>query len=66
MITSDNYTFMLSAKGGVGVWTWLDHPSGTVGYFIDVTTGLPSNGYYLIPRIDRTGKPDCTTSSPHG
>jgi beta-mannosidase len=57
---------MLSAKGGVGVWTWLDHPSGTVGYFIDTTTGLPSNGYYLIPRIDRTGKPDCTTLSSHG
>ncbi|OAX35676.1 glycoside hydrolase family 2 protein [Rhizopogon vinicolor AM-OR11-026] len=50
----DNYTFTLSAKGGVGVWTWLDHPSGTVGYFVDTTTGLPSNGYYLIPRIDRT------------
>ncbi|KAG1751293.1 glycoside hydrolase family 2 protein [Suillus paluster] len=51
---SDNYTFTLSAKGGVGAWTWLDHPSGTVGYFVDTTTGLPSNGYYLIPGIDRT------------
>ncbi|KAG2122832.1 glycoside hydrolase family 2 protein [Suillus cothurnatus] len=50
----DNYTFTLSAKGGVGAWTWLDHPSGTVGYFLDSTTGLPSNGYYLIPGIDRT------------
>ncbi|KIK31498.1 hypothetical protein CY34DRAFT_282835 [Suillus luteus UH-Slu-Lm8-n1] len=50
----DNYTFTLSAKGGVGVWTWLDHPSGTIGYFLDPTTGLPSNGYYLVPGIDRT------------
>ncbi|KAG1788879.1 uncharacterized protein HD556DRAFT_1496109 [Suillus plorans] len=40
--------------GGVGAWTWLDHPSGTVGYFFDPTTGLPSNGYCLIPGIDRT------------
>ncbi|KAG1889956.1 glycoside hydrolase family 2 protein [Suillus subluteus] len=54
VIAGDNYTFTLSAKGGVGAWTWLDHPSGTVGYFLDPTTGLPSNGYYLIPGIDRT------------
>ncbi|KAG1812220.1 glycoside hydrolase family 2 protein [Suillus subaureus] len=54
VIAGDNYTFTLSAKGGVGAWTWLDHPSGTVGYFLDLTTGLPSNGYYLIPGIDRT------------
>ncbi|KAG0707047.1 glycoside hydrolase family 2 protein [Suillus ampliporus] len=54
VIASDNYTFTLSANGGVGAWTWLDHPSGTVGYFVDTTTGLPSNGYYLIPGIDRT------------
>jgi beta-mannosidase len=61
----DNYTFTLSAKGGVGAWTWLDHPSGTVGYFLDPTTGLPSNGYHLIPGIDRTGKPDCPISLSH-
>lgn len=54
VIASDNYTFTLSAKGGVGAWTWLDHPSGSVGYFLDPATGLPSNGYYLIPGIDRT------------
>ncbi|EGO00434.1 glycoside hydrolase family 2 protein [Serpula lacrymans var. lacrymans S7.3] len=52
--SGENYTFTLSAKGGVGAWTWLDHPSGTVGYFIDTSSGLPSNGYYLIPGIDRT------------
>ncbi|KIJ68032.1 glycoside hydrolase family 2 protein [Hydnomerulius pinastri MD-312] len=50
----DSYTFTLSAKGGVGAWTWLDHPYGTVGYFMDTTTGLASNGFYLIPGIDRT------------
>lgn len=54
VIAGENYTFTLSAKGGVGAWTWLDHPSGTVGYFLDPMTGLPSNGYYLIPGIDRT------------
>ncbi|KAF9241801.1 glycoside hydrolase family 2 protein [Melanogaster broomeanus] len=32
----------------------LDHPYGTVGYFMDTTTGLPSNGFYLIPGIDHT------------
>ncbi|KAF8181359.1 glycoside hydrolase family 2 protein [Mycena galopus ATCC 62051] len=54
--SSDNLTFTLSAKGGVAPWTWLDHPAGTVGVFIDETTGLPSNGFYLIPGIDRTLK----------
>ncbi|KAG1829652.1 glycoside hydrolase family 2 protein [Suillus variegatus] len=54
VIAGENYTFTLSAKGGVGAWMWLDHPSGTVGYFLDPMTGLPSNGYYLIPGIDRT------------
>ena len=46
-------TFTLSAKGGVGVYTWMDHPAGTVGYFQDTSTGLPANGFYLIPGIDR-------------
>ncbi|KAJ7229306.1 glycoside hydrolase family 2 protein [Mycena haematopus] len=46
-------TFTLSAKGGVAPWTWLDHPAGTVGVFVDHTTGLPSNGFYLVPGIDR-------------
>ncbi|TFK54547.1 glycoside hydrolase family 2 protein [Heliocybe sulcata] len=54
MTAGDNYTFTLSAKGGVAPWTWLDHPSGTVGYFVDTASGLPSNGFYLIPGIDRT------------
>ncbi|KAH0589713.1 putative beta-mannosidase A [Termitomyces sp. J132] len=47
-------TFTLSAKGGVGAWTWIDHPSGTIGIFVDKETGSPSNGFYLIPGIDRT------------
>ncbi|KAF7377216.1 Glycoside hydrolase family 2 protein [Mycena sanguinolenta] len=53
--TSD-LTFTLSAKGGVAPWTWLDHPAGTIGVFVDNTTGLPSNGFYLVPGIDRTLK----------
>lgn len=52
----DNCTFTLSVQGGVGAWTWLDHPYGTVGYFVDTTTGSPSNGFYLVPGIDRTGE----------
>ncbi|KAH7925650.1 glycoside hydrolase family 2 protein [Leucogyrophana mollusca] len=50
----DNYTFTLSAKGGVAAWAWLDHPFGTVGHFVDPATGAPTNGFYLIPGIDRT------------
>ncbi|KAH7909288.1 glycoside hydrolase family 2 protein [Hygrophoropsis aurantiaca] len=54
-VTGDsNYTFTLSAKGGVAAWAWLDHPSGTVGYFVDPSDGSPTNGFYLIPGIDRT------------
>jgi beta-mannosidase len=49
-------TFTLSATSGVAPWTWLDHPAGTVGVFVDNTTGLPSNGFYLVPGIDRTCK----------
>jgi beta-mannosidase len=55
MKTSDNITFTLSAKGGVAPWTWIDHPFGTVGVFVDVETNLPSNAFYLIPGQDRTG-----------
>lgn len=51
----DKMTFTLSAQGGVGAWTWLDHPAGTVGYFYDTTTNKPVNGFYLIPGQDRTG-----------
>ncbi|KAI0830870.1 glycoside hydrolase [Trametes gibbosa] len=47
-------TFTLSAKGGVAPFTWLDHPAGTVGFFADKATGLPSNGFFLVPGIDRT------------
>ncbi|KAF9010820.1 glycoside hydrolase family 2 protein [Cyathus striatus] len=49
-----NLTFTLSAKGGVGAWTWIDHPAGTVGIFVDTKTGQPSNGFFLVPEIDRT------------
>ncbi|KAJ7869021.1 glycoside hydrolase family 2 protein [Mycena leptocephala] len=49
-------TFTLSALRGVAPWTWLDHPAGTVGVFVDGHTGLPSNGFYLVPGIDRTLK----------
>lgn len=52
----DNLTFTLSALGGVAPWTWLDHPSGTFGVFVDNATGVPSNGFYLVPGIDRTGE----------
>ncbi|KAH9949043.1 glycoside hydrolase [Amylocystis lapponica] len=47
-------TFTLSAQGGVAPYTWLDHPAGTVGYFVDATSNKPSNGFYLVPGIDRT------------
>ncbi|KAJ7054242.1 glycoside hydrolase family 2 protein [Mycena amicta] len=49
-------TFTLSARGGVAPWTWLDHPASTVGFFQDTKTGLPSNGFYLVPGIDHTVK----------
>ncbi|TBU26640.1 glycoside hydrolase [Dichomitus squalens] len=53
LTSGDNLTFTLSAKGGVAAFAWLDHPSGTVGYFQDNSTGLPANGFYLVPGIDR-------------
>ncbi|KAG6902502.1 hypothetical protein C0995_015694 [Termitomyces sp. Mi166 len=56
MTRGQDLSFTLSAKGGVGAWTWMDHPSGTVGIFVDKETGLPSNGFHLIPGIDRTRK----------
>lgn len=49
-------TFTLSAGGGVAPWTWIDHPVGTVGYFVDAKTGIPSNGFYLVPGMDRQGE----------
>lgn len=56
LTTHSDFTFTLSAKGGVSAWTWLDHPSGTVGYFYDPSssTSKPLNGFYLIPGQDRT------------
>ncbi|PCH35835.1 glycoside hydrolase family 2 protein [Wolfiporia cocos MD-104 SS10] len=54
LTTGENLTFTLSAKGGVAAYAWLDHPYGTVGYFVDDTTGNPLNGFYLVPGIDRT------------
>jgi beta-mannosidase len=41
--TRDNLVFTLSAIA-VAPWTWIDHPSGTVGHFVDTLTGMPSNG----------------------
>ncbi|CDO76483.1 Glycoside Hydrolase Family 2 protein [Trametes cinnabarina] len=54
LATGPNLTFTLSARGGVAPFTWLDHPAGTVGFFADNTTGLPLNGFFLVPGIDRT------------
>ncbi|OCH87882.1 glycoside hydrolase [Obba rivulosa] len=51
---AEDLTFKVSAQTGVAPWTWLDHPSGTVGYFVDVSTGSPLNGFYLVPGIERT------------
>ncbi|KAK1231122.1 hypothetical protein PQX77_005767 [Marasmius sp. AFHP31] len=53
---NDDLTFVLSAKAAVAPWTWIEHPLGTVGHFVDATSGVPSNGFYLIPGIDRTLK----------
>ncbi|OJT12500.1 Beta-mannosidase A [Trametes pubescens] len=54
--SADGITFTLSAQGGVAPFTWLDHPSGTVGYFVDVKSDKPLNGFYLVPGADRTGE----------
>lgn len=37
-------------------FTWLDHPSGTVGYFVDTASNKALNGFYLVPGADRTGE----------
>ncbi|THH05492.1 hypothetical protein EW146_g9889 [Bondarzewia mesenterica] len=49
----ENLAFTLSAKGSIAAWTWMDHLSGTVGYFFDGMTGVPTNGFYLVPGMDR-------------
>jgi beta-mannosidase len=49
-----DFTFTLSARGGVAAFAWIDHPSGTVGVFVDSKTGEPNNGFFLIPGQDRT------------
>lgn len=54
MYVADDLQITLSAKGGVAPWTWVDHPLGTVGVFVDAVTGKPTNGFYLIPGVDRT------------
>ena len=51
---TDDLQITLSAQGGVAPWTWVDHPLGTVGIFVDAVTGKPTNGFYLIPGVDRT------------
>ncbi|KZT64289.1 glycoside hydrolase family 2 protein, partial [Daedalea quercina L-15889] len=51
-----DYTFTLSAQGGAAPYAWVDHPFGTVGYFVDSITRAPLNGFYLVPGIDRTGE----------
>ena len=59
---TEGLTFEISARGGVGAWTWLDHPAGTVGYFAEPATAKPLNGFYLIPGITRTGTSSISTS----
>ncbi|KAH9858500.1 glycoside hydrolase family 2 protein [Lenzites betulinus] len=55
MVTpGDDLTFTLSAQGGVAPFTWLDHPSDTVGYFVDAASNKALNGFYLVPGADRT------------
>ncbi|TRM70352.1 glycoside hydrolase family 2 protein [Schizophyllum amplum] len=65
----DDLVFTLSAKGGVAPWTWLDHPVGIVGYFVEYATRRPLNGLYLVPGIDRTVqfvvKRDLSTLTPN-
>lgn len=56
MYVADDLQITLSAQGGVAPWTWIDHPLGTVGVFVDAFTGKPTNGFYLIPGVDRTLK----------
>ncbi|KIK54373.1 glycoside hydrolase family 2 protein [Collybiopsis luxurians FD-317 M1] len=56
LTTGDELTFTLEAKGGVAPWTWLEHPAGTVGAFVDSSTGSPTNGFFLIPGIPKTVK----------
>ena len=55
MTAGDDLTFTLSAEDGVCAWTWLDHPAGTVGYFLDTAKNIPVNGFYHIPGTDRAG-----------
>ncbi|KAF7800158.1 hypothetical protein EIP86_011404 [Pleurotus ostreatoroseus] len=59
---TEGLIFEISARGGVGAWTWLDHPAGTVGYFAEPATGKPLNGFYLIPGITRTSTSSISTS----
>lgn len=40
--------------GGVAVWVNVEHPPGVRGYFKDVKSGKPSNGFFLLPDQMRT------------
>jgi len=55
-VPGDNIFVITLSAVAVAPWTWIDHPSGTVGYFVDNSTDRPLNGFYLIPGIDRTVK----------
>ncbi|KAK2460186.1 hypothetical protein APHAL10511_007777 [Amanita phalloides] len=56
IIHGPGLTFRLSARGGVAAWTWMDHPSGTIGVFVDGASRKPLNGFFLIPGHERTLK----------
>ncbi|KAF5390415.1 hypothetical protein D9757_005257 [Collybiopsis confluens] len=56
LTAGDDLIFTLEAEGGVAPWTWLEHPAGTVGAFVDPSTGSPTNGFFLIPGIPKTVK----------
>ena len=55
VLREDDLTFSLTARGGVAPFTWLDHPAGTVGVFVDKETRKPTNGFYLVPGSRRIG-----------
>ncbi|KAE9405255.1 hypothetical protein BT96DRAFT_916211 [Gymnopus androsaceus JB14] len=54
-ISNEGYVSSLS-KGGVAPWTWIEHPQGTIGVFVDAATGVITNGFYLIPGIPKSIK----------
>ncbi|KAI2794568.1 Beta-mannosidase A [Penicillium oxalicum] len=44
---SPNNTFVLEARNGIALYTWLDHPPGVVGFFDD-------NAFTLVPGERKT------------